>query len=146
MAAAYACGDALTPGCLHASALPSETGGATHLLDFLEQHAIRHELDSGLFGHVPFVSDLIGDDPVGPGQVSPPEVSLVGAAASWPVQGWQRRRPGPSGWAAKGQDPQEGPDTCPPALPPRREGEGSWHGQLKSMPTKHERGRWLEPD
>lgn len=33
---------------------------------------------------------------MGTGQVSPPEVSPVGAATSWPVQGGQQRRPGPS--------------------------------------------------
>ena len=45
---------------------------ATNLLDFLEQDPISHELDSGLFGHVSFISDLVGDDPAGTSSGSVP--------------------------------------------------------------------------
>lgn len=40
-------------------------GQATDLLDLLEQYTIRHELDPGFFCHVPLITDLVGDNPIG---------------------------------------------------------------------------------
>lgn len=114
-------------------------------MDFLEQDAIGHELDSGLFGHVSLVSDLIGDDPVGTGYGSVPQScnclglepcghSKVGRGAGLALLG-RRPRGGPTG------SPSKARTQAHPASLSR-----SCHGQVKSTSIKHTHGPWLEPD
>jgi hypothetical protein len=59
-------------------------GQATDLLDLFEQHTVRHELDPGFFCHIPFVADLVGDNPGGRGGGVHLRVSDVSrATAGW---------------------------------------------------------------